>query len=144
MSIFDRVYFPFPVVPIFLLFPCLFLTVSIFRVYYCQKKTCSCLFPRSCLFIVSVSIFPCLFSKNGHMVFIFPCPIFKGIANIVENGSGNRRGNRRSARVSIFQNHRKYQQKKHQQIDACLFFHGILCVYNIMYHACIILCIMCV
>ena len=87
--------------------PCLF-CVSIIvknrrvRVYFRVRVYLSCLF----LFV------SCIFSKNRRIVSIFLCLFFKGIANIVENGSGNRRGNRRSARVSIFQIHRKYQKNK--------------------------------
>ena len=86
VSIFDRVYFSCLLLSKIDASVSIFGSVSIYRVYL---------------------YFPCLFSKNRRIVSICPCLFFKGIANIVDNGSRNRRGNRRSARVSIFQNHRK-------------------------------------
>ena len=110
------------------------------RVYSCLffARVHSCLFFKidtvSIRVYFGVCVCVCLFVSKiiGHklpirgyscpFVSIFPCIFFKSIANTVEHGSGNRRGNRRNACVSIFQNHRKYPYKKHLKIDTCLFF----------------------
>ena len=107
---------------------------------------CACVCFRPCLFLYNFRVYfwPCLFFvsisvKNRRVRVYFRVRVYlsclflflrvyfqKTDASCLFSVSifqryRKRRGNRRSARVSIFQNRRKYQQKKHLKIDACLF-----------------------